>query len=78
MDTPGYREPAPALAAGGKRALIWDRPNCGASDVCFDATSEVAAGGRVGEVRELAEARAAAARVHQLGGERCRRQWSTG
>src|SRR5215813_5349569 len=39
-DTPGLRQLAEALAAAGERALIWDRPNCGESDVCFDADSE--------------------------------------
>jgi pimeloyl-ACP methyl ester carboxylesterase len=39
-DTPGLRELAEALAAQGKKVLIWDRPNCGASDVCFTGTSE--------------------------------------
>ena len=29
-----------ALAAGGFRALIWDRPNCGASDLAFRGDSE--------------------------------------
>jgi pimeloyl-ACP methyl ester carboxylesterase len=37
---PGVRELAQALAAGGFRALIWDRPNCGASDVAFHGDSE--------------------------------------
>jgi pimeloyl-ACP methyl ester carboxylesterase len=42
-DTPGIRELAGALAAGtGGRALIWDRPNTGASDVCFTGDSESA------------------------------------
>ncbi len=41
-DTPGVRELAQALARGGKRVLIWDRPNCGGSDVGFDAESETA------------------------------------
>ncbi len=41
-DEPGIRELAEALAAHGKRVLIWDRPNCGASDVCFTGTSESA------------------------------------
>lgn len=41
-DTPGVRELAQALARGGKRVLIWDRPNCGGSDVSFDAESESA------------------------------------
>jgi pimeloyl-ACP methyl ester carboxylesterase len=41
-DSPGVRELAEALAAGGNRVLIWDRPNCGASDVCFTGPSESA------------------------------------
>lgn len=40
MDTPGIRELAHSLAAGGLRALIWDRPNCGGSDICFDGPTE--------------------------------------
>jgi pimeloyl-ACP methyl ester carboxylesterase len=39
-DTAGIRELALALAEGGKRALIWDRPNTGSSDLCFDGPSE--------------------------------------
>jgi pimeloyl-ACP methyl ester carboxylesterase len=39
-DVPGIRELAEALAAHGKRVLIWDRPNTGASDVCFTGDSE--------------------------------------
>jgi pimeloyl-ACP methyl ester carboxylesterase len=39
-DDPGIRELAEALAARGNRVLIWDRPNCGASDVCFTGSSE--------------------------------------
>jgi pimeloyl-ACP methyl ester carboxylesterase len=39
-DAPGVRELAEALAAHGQRVLIWDRPNTGASDVCFDGASE--------------------------------------
>ena len=39
-DTPGLRELATALAADGKQVLIWDRPNTGASDVCFTGPSE--------------------------------------
>jgi pimeloyl-ACP methyl ester carboxylesterase len=39
-DTPGIRELAQALAAHGKQVLIWDRPNTGASDVCFTGASE--------------------------------------
>jgi pimeloyl-ACP methyl ester carboxylesterase len=41
-DTPGVRELAEALAERGNRVLIWDRPNCGASDVRFDGDSESA------------------------------------
>jgi pimeloyl-ACP methyl ester carboxylesterase len=41
-ETPGVRELAEALAAEGNRVLIWDRPNCGASDVCFTGPSESA------------------------------------
>lgn len=32
-DHGGVHELAEAVAAGGKRVLLWDRPNCGASDV---------------------------------------------
>jgi pimeloyl-ACP methyl ester carboxylesterase len=39
-DTPGLRELATDLAAHGKQVLLWDRPNTGASDVCFTGPSE--------------------------------------
>lgn len=39
-DTPGLRELGEALAEQGMRVLLWDRPNCGASDVHFDAPDE--------------------------------------
>lgn len=39
-DSPGLHELGEALVRGGKRVLLWDRPNCGASDICFDAPSE--------------------------------------
>ncbi len=39
-DTPGVRELAEILVADGMRVLIWDRPNTGASDICFDGPSE--------------------------------------
>ena len=39
-DEPGIRELAEALAAHGQRVVIWDRPNTGASDVCFEGASE--------------------------------------
>ncbi len=47
--TPGGRFPkesegvpqlAEKLAEGGRRVLLWDRPNCGASDISFDAANE--------------------------------------
>lgn len=38
--TPGLHEFAQKLVAGGRRVLLWDRPNCGASDISFDADSE--------------------------------------
>jgi pimeloyl-ACP methyl ester carboxylesterase len=41
-DEPGVRQLAEALAAPGNRVLIWDRPNCGESDVCFEGSSESA------------------------------------
>ena len=41
-DSPGVRELAESLAAEGNRVLIWDRPNCGASDVRFTGPSESA------------------------------------
>lgn len=40
--TPGVRELATALAGRGYRVLIWDRPNTGESDVCFEGSSESA------------------------------------
>jgi pimeloyl-ACP methyl ester carboxylesterase len=39
-DHPGIREMATDLAACGYRVLIWDRPNCGESDVFFEGPSE--------------------------------------
>ncbi len=39
-DVPGIRELAEAIAAHGQRVVIWDRPNTGASEVCFDGDSE--------------------------------------
>jgi pimeloyl-ACP methyl ester carboxylesterase len=41
-DYPGVRELAEALAGDGNQVLIWDRPNCGESDVCFTGDSESA------------------------------------
>jgi pimeloyl-ACP methyl ester carboxylesterase len=53
--TPGLPELGEALAAAGRRVLLWDRPNCGASDLCFHAESEFALHGRTlaGLIREL-------------------------
>ena len=42
MDSAGLRELGEVLAAGGHRVLLWDRPNCGASDLCFEADNESA------------------------------------
>ena len=39
-ETPGVRELAGALAVAGDQALIWDKPNSGASDVSFAGASE--------------------------------------
>ncbi|HKX79204.1 MAG TPA: alpha/beta hydrolase [Novosphingobium sp.] len=40
MRAPGIRELADALVAGGRRVLLWDRPNAGASDMAFGGESE--------------------------------------
>lgn len=39
-DIPGLRPLAQALVKGGYRVLLWDRPNCGRSDVQFYGHSE--------------------------------------
>ena len=39
-DIPGSPQLGRLLAQGGRRVLLWDRPNCGASDLCFDAENE--------------------------------------
>ena len=39
-DIPGLRPLAQALVDGGYRVLLWDRPNCGKSDVQFYGQSE--------------------------------------
>lgn len=39
-DEPGVRPLAEKLAGGGMRVLLWDRPNCGQSDVNFWGRSE--------------------------------------
>nr|MDT0664699.1 alpha/beta hydrolase [Micromonospora sp. DSM 115978] len=40
QQTPGLRELAEVLAADNNRVLLWDRPNCGESDICFDGPTE--------------------------------------
>ena len=54
-DSTGLHELANELVAGGKRVLLWDRPNCGASDISFDAPSEseLQATTLIGLLREL-------------------------
>lgn len=54
-DTPGVPGLAELIAGQGRRVLLWDRPNCGASDVCFDAPSEsgLQAQALVGLIRAL-------------------------
>jgi pimeloyl-ACP methyl ester carboxylesterase len=39
-DAAGIHEFGHALAAGGRRVLLWDRPNCGASDISFAGDGE--------------------------------------
>lgn len=55
MDVPGLRDLAEALAAGGRRVLIWDRPNCGYSDTVLRGASEseTQAEALVGLIRKL-------------------------
>jgi pimeloyl-ACP methyl ester carboxylesterase len=55
MNSPGLLELGERLAAGGKRVLLWDRPNCGASDICFDgdSESELQASVLIGLIRSL-------------------------
>ena len=54
-DYPGVRELAVAIAEHGNRVVIWDRPNCGESEVCFrgDSESEMQADVLAGLLREL-------------------------
>jgi pimeloyl-ACP methyl ester carboxylesterase len=55
MNSPGLRELAQELVAGGRRVLLWDRPNCGLSDVCLsgESESEMQADALVGLIRAL-------------------------
>jgi pimeloyl-ACP methyl ester carboxylesterase len=54
-DTAGLRELAGEIAGHGHRVLIWDRPNTGASSVCFGGPTEsdVQADALAALVREL-------------------------
>jgi pimeloyl-ACP methyl ester carboxylesterase len=55
MDAPGLRELAEDLAKSGRRVLIYDRPNCGLSDICLrgESESEMQAEALTGLIREL-------------------------
>lgn len=55
MTTPGLKELGLELAKGGKRVLLWDRPNCGQSDLNLEGDSESGVNGRTlaGLIREL-------------------------
>ena len=54
-DYEGVRELAQAIADRGHHVVVWDRPNCGESDVCFAGSSESAMQADVlaGLLREL-------------------------
>src|SRR5690242_19397632 len=54
-DYEGVRELAQAIADRGHHAVVWDRPTCCESDVCFTGTSESAMQADVlaGLLREL-------------------------
>ena len=55
MEAGGVRQLGEALAALGKRVLLWDRPNCGLSDLHFEGDNESAMHGRTltGLIRAL-------------------------
>ncbi len=55
MVTPGLKALGEELVKGGKRVLLWDRPNTGQSDVCLEGDSESGVNGRTlaGLIREL-------------------------
>ena len=55
LDTPGVREFAQELAKAGRRAVIYDRPNCGKSDACLlgESESEMQAEALSGLIRAL-------------------------
>ena len=54
-DATGLRELGERLSEGGMRLIIWDRPNSGESDICFEGESEsvVNADTMVGLLRAL-------------------------
>ena len=54
-DYGGVRELAAAIAEAGNQVVVWDRPNCGESEVCFrgDSESEMQADVLAGLVRAL-------------------------
>jgi len=56
-DTPGVRQLAEKLAEGGLKTVIWDRPNCGESDISF-----------AGETESIQNADALAGLLRALGG----------
>lgn len=53
--SPGVPQLGAILAASGRRVLLWDRPNCGASDISFDgpSESEVQANALIGLIQAL-------------------------
>lgn len=55
MDVPGLREFAAELVKGGRRVLIYDRPNCGLSDACLlgESESEMQAEALAGLIKSL-------------------------
>lgn len=55
MDVPGLREMAEGLVAAGRRVLLYDRPNCGASDASLlgESESEMQAEALSGLIRRL-------------------------
>ena len=55
MEVPGLREMAEEFVKAGRRVLIYDRPNCGASDACLlgESESEMQAEALAGLIRAL-------------------------
>ncbi len=75
-EEPGLPELAQELVKGGKRVLLWDRPNCGLSDLSFNGKTESTLHGEVFGtlIRELdlgpiaLVGGSAGARISMLGG----------